>query len=63
MRWQVQSTLKRAAPAPPPSRSRAGCLTSLFAGQPALAKLHTPQLVGCVASGAPFVNSGPSNRR
>jgi peptidoglycan/xylan/chitin deacetylase (PgdA/CDA1 family) len=39
-----------------------GCLT-LFPARPQLTRLHTPQLVGCVDSGAPFVTSGPTNRR
>ncbi len=61
VRWQVMNTLKPPA-CTPPKPNRVGCL-SLFPVRPALAKLHTPQLVGCVPSGAPFVNSGPSNRR
>jgi peptidoglycan-N-acetylglucosamine deacetylase len=58
-RWQVSSTLKAAACTA--SKSSSAVCQDLFPRQPALAKLHTPQLVGCVASGAPFVNSGPSN--
>jgi peptidoglycan/xylan/chitin deacetylase (PgdA/CDA1 family) len=61
VRWQVMNTLKPPA-CTPPKPNRVGCLT-LFPAKPALAQLHTPQLVGCVPSGAPFVNSGPSNRR
>jgi peptidoglycan/xylan/chitin deacetylase (PgdA/CDA1 family) len=60
-RWQVINTLKppECTPAKP---NRAGCLT-LFPPKPALAKLHTPQLVGCVPSGAPFVYNGPTTGR
>jgi peptidoglycan/xylan/chitin deacetylase (PgdA/CDA1 family) len=61
LRWQVISTLRRPAciPAKP---NRVGCLT-LFPRSPTLAKLHTPQVVGCVPSGPAFVNNGPSDRR
>ena len=45
----------------PPVRT-AGC-TLWFPATPALAKLHTPRVVGCVPSGAPFVYSGPTSRR
>jgi peptidoglycan/xylan/chitin deacetylase (PgdA/CDA1 family) len=61
LRWQVISTLRPPAciPAKP---DRDGCLT-LFPSSPTLAKLHTPQLVGCVPSGPAFVDNGPSDRR
>jgi peptidoglycan/xylan/chitin deacetylase (PgdA/CDA1 family) len=61
IRWQVISTLRPpgCVPAVP---ARIGCYV-LFPARPALADLHTPQVVGCVPSGSPFVNSGPSNRR
>jgi peptidoglycan/xylan/chitin deacetylase (PgdA/CDA1 family) len=49
VRWQVVSG--------------AGTSTSVFPARPALARLHTPQPVGCVPSGAPFVYHGPSDRR
>jgi peptidoglycan/xylan/chitin deacetylase (PgdA/CDA1 family) len=60
-RWQVLNTLKppRCTPAKP---NRVGCLT-LFPAKPALTTLHTPQVVGCVASGTLFVNHGPSSGR
>ena len=61
IRWQVLSTLSPPA-CKPAKPSRAGCVI-LFPAKPALASIHTPQLVGCVASGAPFVNNGPSNAR
>jgi peptidoglycan/xylan/chitin deacetylase (PgdA/CDA1 family) len=38
-------------------------MTVEFPRRPALATLHTPQLVGCVASGPNWVFSGPSNVR
>jgi len=59
--WQVVSTL-----GPPacvsPARNRAGCFT-LYPARPALARLHVPQLVGCVPSGPSLVYGGPSNVR
>jgi peptidoglycan/xylan/chitin deacetylase (PgdA/CDA1 family) len=60
LRWQVISTL--APPAcTPPKPDRVGCYV-LFPAHPALARLHTPQLVGCTASGPSFVGHGPTNR-
>jgi peptidoglycan/xylan/chitin deacetylase (PgdA/CDA1 family) len=55
--WQTRSTLEA-----PPCVAPAGqtLCQSLFPATPALAKLHTPQLVGCVASGASSVTTGPS---
>jgi peptidoglycan/xylan/chitin deacetylase (PgdA/CDA1 family) len=61
LRWQVISSLRPPA-CRPPTPNRIGCFL-LFPERPALARLHTPKLVGCVAAGAPFVNSGPTNRR
>jgi peptidoglycan/xylan/chitin deacetylase (PgdA/CDA1 family) len=61
IRWQVINTLRPPA-CTPPKPNRVGCLT-LFPAKAALAKLHTPQLVGCVPSGAPFVFNGPRTRR
>ncbi len=61
LRWQVISTLGPPA-CRPPTPNRIGCFL-LFPDMPALARLHTPKLVGCVPSGAPFVNSGLSNRK
>jgi peptidoglycan/xylan/chitin deacetylase (PgdA/CDA1 family) len=73
-RWQVSSTLTAAGCGSQPGGTtksgaqpksggpaKAGICKSLFPRNPAVAKLHTPQLAGCVASGAPFVTSGPSN--
>jgi peptidoglycan-N-acetylglucosamine deacetylase len=61
LRWQVISTLRPPAcvPAVP---DPVGCLT-LFPPRPALAELHTPQLVGCVPSGSAFVDDGSTSRR
>ncbi len=61
LRWQVISTLGPPA-CRPPTPNRIGCFL-LFPHKPTLARLHTPKLVGCVPSGSPFVNSGPTNRR
>ena len=58
-RWQVLSSLK-APPCTPATAGASSCQT-LFPARPALAKLHVPQLVGCVPRGAPFVTSGPTN--
>jgi peptidoglycan/xylan/chitin deacetylase (PgdA/CDA1 family) len=61
VRWQVLTTLKASACVPPTTDPQ-GC-TALFPATPALAKLHTPQLAGCVSSGPPYVTSGSTNRR
>jgi peptidoglycan/xylan/chitin deacetylase (PgdA/CDA1 family) len=55
VRWQVLSTLD--------SRRCTSLCRRWFPVHPALARLHTPQVVGCVPSGSPLVYSGPSNRR
>ena len=61
IRWQVISTL--GAPAcVPPAPGGSGC-SMLFPTRPKLLPLHTPQLVGCVPSGASEVFGGPSNGR
>jgi peptidoglycan/xylan/chitin deacetylase (PgdA/CDA1 family) len=59
-RWQVRSTL--AAP-PCASLARGGECTLLMPRRPALARLHTPQVVGCVNRGAEFVGHGPATGR
>jgi peptidoglycan-N-acetylglucosamine deacetylase len=51
IRWQVLSTVRAPGCATQP------CMT-LFPARPALAKLHTPQLVGCVPSGSSLVYGG-----
>jgi peptidoglycan-N-acetylglucosamine deacetylase len=55
-RWQVRTTLR------PPACTRArpnvaGCL-ALFPANSQVAKLHTPQVVGCVPSGPDYVTNG-----
>jgi peptidoglycan/xylan/chitin deacetylase (PgdA/CDA1 family) len=54
-RWQVASGVD-------PSRCNSGC-TAWFPAMPALARMHTPRLVGCVPSGSPLVYSGSRTRR
>jgi peptidoglycan-N-acetylglucosamine deacetylase len=46
----------------PPATEPNGCAT-LYPAAPALLRLHTPRLVGCVAAGPPFVYHGPASRR
>src|SRR5436305_2514027 len=60
LRWQVLSTLRPPA-CVPPTPNRIGCFT-LFPAKPALTRLHTPRLVGCVPSGPSFVTNGPRRR-
>ncbi|MGA2927209.1 MAG: polysaccharide deacetylase family protein [Solirubrobacteraceae bacterium] len=60
IRWQVISTLKPPT-CVPPIPNRIGCY-ALFPAAPALAQLHAPQLVGCVASGPSLVYNGPPDR-
>jgi peptidoglycan/xylan/chitin deacetylase (PgdA/CDA1 family) len=60
IRWQVLSTL--GAPAcKPKTPNQLGC-TQVFPAKPALARLHTPQVVGCIPSGAPYVFNGSPSR-
>ena len=61
LRWQVISTLRPPA-CKPPNSSRIGCFVK-FPSRPTLERLHTPQVVGCVPSGAPFVNSIDTSRK
>jgi peptidoglycan/xylan/chitin deacetylase (PgdA/CDA1 family) len=56
VRWQVVSVVQ-AAGCVPASQTLARCVTT-FPARPALAKLHTPKLVGCVPSGQSLVYSG-----
>ncbi len=56
LRWQVMSTLKSPR-CQSPKATRTGCF-KLFPAKPTLARVHTPQLVGCVPSGPAFVNQG-----
>jgi peptidoglycan/xylan/chitin deacetylase (PgdA/CDA1 family) len=60
IRWQVLNSLK--APACAPRKpNRLGCV-SLFPARPQLAKLHTPQLVGCTANGPDYVTNGSRSK-
>jgi peptidoglycan/xylan/chitin deacetylase (PgdA/CDA1 family) len=61
LRWQVISALRPPA-CRPPSPNRIGCFVE-FPGRPTLTRMHTPQLVGCVPTGAPFVNSIATKRK
>jgi peptidoglycan-N-acetylglucosamine deacetylase len=61
VRWQVLSALS-SPNCTGPHRGRVGCYTT-FPAKPALARLHTPRLVGCVPSGPDFVFHGPTSRR
>jgi peptidoglycan/xylan/chitin deacetylase (PgdA/CDA1 family) len=54
--WQVLSGV-RGRGCPSTTTSPFGCSTE-FPSKPMLAKLHTPRLVGCVPSGAPYVTNG-----
>jgi len=58
IRWQVISTLSPPA-CVPPLPDRVGCYT-LVPARPTLARLHTPQLVGCVPSGPSLLYNGPN---
>jgi peptidoglycan-N-acetylglucosamine deacetylase len=61
MRWQVLSRV-RSLTCTSLTPSRAGCL-ALFPARPALARLHTPQLVGCTATGPALVYDEPNRGR
>jgi peptidoglycan/xylan/chitin deacetylase (PgdA/CDA1 family) len=56
LRWQVRTTL--GPPACRPAKPTAVGCRALFPAKPALARLHTPQVVGCVPSGPDFVTNG-----
>jgi peptidoglycan/xylan/chitin deacetylase (PgdA/CDA1 family) len=60
VRWQVLNTLKPPA-CTPHKPNRLGCV-SLFPARPQLAKLHTPQLVGCTARGPDYVTNGSRSK-
>ena len=61
LRWQVVSSLRGAACAPP-TPGRPSCF-SIFPARSALLTLHTPVLVGCVPTGSSLVYHGPSQGR
>jgi peptidoglycan/xylan/chitin deacetylase (PgdA/CDA1 family) len=62
LRWQATSTANSGACSTEP-RSDAPACSSAYPAKPALLKLHTPVLVGCVASGPSLVYQGPTNQR
>jgi len=61
LRWQTVSAL--AAPPCTPPRPGATRCAILFPAQPTLIRLHTPQLVGCTATGPPLVYDRPAAGR
>ena len=60
LRWQVISTVRARGCTPPAAPGSITCST-LFPATPALLALHTPRLVGCVATGRAQVFTGPRN--
>jgi peptidoglycan-N-acetylglucosamine deacetylase len=58
LHWQVLSAVN-ASGCTGPAHGRVGCY-GVFPARPALAKLHAPQLVGCVPAGPSVVYSGSS---
>jgi peptidoglycan/xylan/chitin deacetylase (PgdA/CDA1 family) len=64
LRWQVISTLGApACAAPATGLPPAGSCQTLSPTRPAVLKVRTPQLVGCVPTKRAFVSAGPSNVR
>lgn len=61
LRWQVISTLT--APGCTPAAPGSATCEALTPAKPSLLKLHTPRLVGCVATGPDWVFRGPSKVR
>jgi peptidoglycan-N-acetylglucosamine deacetylase len=59
LRWQVISTLT--APGCTPAAPGSTTCSTLSQAKPTLAALHTPRLVGCVATGPDWVFTGPRN--
>jgi peptidoglycan/xylan/chitin deacetylase (PgdA/CDA1 family) len=57
LRWQVLSAVN-----PPACAAAAGC-SVVSPAQPALLRMHTPKLIGCVAGGPDWVFRGPTGRR
>jgi peptidoglycan-N-acetylglucosamine deacetylase len=60
LRWQVISTVSTQGCTPPAAPGSATC-SALLPAAPALLSLHTPRLVGCVATGRDWVFAGPRN--
>ena len=61
LRWQVLSSLRGAACAPP-APGQGSCF-ALYPSKPAILRLHAPVLIGCVAGGSSLVYHGPSRGR
>jgi peptidoglycan/xylan/chitin deacetylase (PgdA/CDA1 family) len=60
--WQVRTALRSSAcPAVGVGAGAGGCRT-LYPARPAVAALHTPQLVGCEPSGPDFVYGGSTDK-
>jgi peptidoglycan-N-acetylglucosamine deacetylase len=57
LRWQVISTVS--APGCQPAAPGSGTCSTLFPAAPSRLALHTPRLVGCVATGPDWVFTGP----
>jgi peptidoglycan/xylan/chitin deacetylase (PgdA/CDA1 family) len=64
LRWQVKSGLvsRACTTEGQGAGGSAGQCTLLYPSRPALARLHTPRLVGCVASGQSLVFGGSAQR-
>jgi peptidoglycan/xylan/chitin deacetylase (PgdA/CDA1 family) len=62
IRWQVISTVSARGCTPAAAPDSTMCSTS-FPASPAPQALHTPRLVGCVATGRNWVVAGPRNVR
>ncbi|HET9721329.1 MAG TPA: polysaccharide deacetylase family protein [Solirubrobacteraceae bacterium] len=58
--WQVRNTLRSSLCTSPPAGGWP--CTSLYPTRPAITKLHTPRLVGCVPKGSSLVYSGSASR-
>jgi peptidoglycan/xylan/chitin deacetylase (PgdA/CDA1 family) len=58
-RWQVISSLRGTACAPPPAPGHGSCF-ELFPTKPDLLKLHSPVLTGCEPAGPSLVYHGPA---
>ena len=62
MRWQVLTTLTQRGCRPLARSGHNRCVT-YFPTRPVLLRLHVPQPVGCVPSGASYVTNGSRSRR
>ncbi len=61
IRWQVLTTLH--SPTCGSSSTGSAVCKTWFPNQPVLARLHVPQVVGCVPGGSPIVYHGPTRHR